>query len=88
MRNWPPRRMRTCREKPEKFEQGGFATTFLRRDDGDVGRDFAQGEGVGVDDPEGEGFRSHLGEDDVAGDEVAEVGEEGRARREDGGRRG
>ena len=71
------------REGAEQFEQGGFAATFLGRDDAYVSGDFAQGEGVGVDDPKGEGFGGHFGEDDETVDEVAEVGEEGRVIRRD-----
>ena len=66
----------TIGEAPKQLKQGGFAATFFRRDDTDVSGDLAQREGVGMYDPECECFGGHLGEDNVATDEVAEVGED------------
>ena len=64
------------REQAEQFEQGGFAAALLGRDHADVRGHVAQGEGVGVHDPEGEGFGGHIWEDDEAPDDVSEVPEE------------
>ena len=56
----------------EDGQEGGLATAPGGRLDADVGGDVAELEGVGVQDPEGEGFSSGLGEDDKTTQKVAE----------------
>ena len=63
-------------ELAEDGQQCGFATAFDRGFDTKIGADVAEFEGIGVEDPKGDGLGGPLGEDDEPEQEGAEVVEE------------
>ena len=60
-------------ELAEHGQEGGFAATFLGRFDADVGAGIAEVEGIGMQDPESEGFSGPPGEHDEGGQHTDEV---------------